>query len=1054
MSRSTSWLGSLVAAGLAAATVLAVSPAAAADDQVVVDVLRLVDGAYVVETSTVPGRDAEAAADALAAAPDVVAASPQVLYRIDGTPDPRWSADDPQVASRVRDVWPRTRGAGQLVAVLDTAATLDHEDLSGAVVPGTDVVGGTSDPSHGTGVAGVIAARADNGLGSAGMAPESRVVPVRVCNDGGCPSAAVARGILWATDHGADVINMSLSGAGYSDVQAFAVQYALDRGVSVVASTGNSGLEGNPVSYPAALDGVVAVSATTPTGAPADWAVHGWQADVATVGEGVLLTLPGNAYGDGSGTSFSGPAVAGAVALLRAGQPGITPRQVQAALQAGADSTGGWDRAWGAGRLDLPAAFTAAARTGPAVTLTPSSGRVDVGWSAVPGASSYTVRVDGVVRATVPGTSTTVTALTDGTQVAVDVQPDTGARGPAALTTVGPVVAAVPVLQSAALSGTASSAVLALTASTPGAVAPRYSLVRDGVSIGTLPLALTATSRTFSINIGAMPAHESRWQLRGLDDLGRVTAASNAVLAGSGRPAAPASPPTGLTGRADGDRALLTWDDLGGAYTYRVTLAGAVVATPVTAGAALTAPRGASRTYAVAVVDAWGQAGPTATVTVTLPPGPSPSAITLAWQASGAESGPLGAATGTETCGLRDGGCFRSFTGGTVYWSPATGARTVTGTTYGRWAAQGWEGGALGYPVTDTTCGLLDGGCYQHFQGGTVMSSPATGAWALSGALREGWFRTGSETGSLGYPTGAGVCGLRAGGCFQPFARGSLYWSPPTGARVVTWPAGDAWARQGWEGGALGYPVTDTTCGLARSGCYQHFQGGTVMYSPASGSQAVSGPLRDGWFRSGSEAGVLGYPTSGALCGLRDGGCLQRFETGTLYWSPATGAHPVTGAVADAWARQGWEGGPLGYPVTAAGCGLRDGGCYQHFQGGTVMSSPAGGAWAVSGPLREGWFRTGSEAGPLGYPAAAAVCGLQGGGCFQRFGGGALYWSPATGAQPVLPGAIGDRWAALGWEGGLGYPVDAEREVTGGRAQRFQAGTLTWVRATGEVRRS
>jgi hypothetical protein len=317
------------------------------------------------------------------------------------------------------------------------------------------------------------------------------------------------------------------------------------------------------------------------------------------------------------------------------------------------------------------------------------------------------------------------------------------------------------------------------------------------------------------------------------------------------------------------------------------------------------------------------------------------------------DAGALGFPTRDRACGLRESGCFQPFEGGGVYTTPATGTHAVSGDRYARWAAAGWEFGALGYPLTGAACGLADGGCYQHFQRGTLMTGPG-GTWAVSGPLRDGWFRTGSESGALGYPASAAVCGLRDGGCFQRFGRGALYWSPATGARAVTGPAGDAWARQGWEGGALGYPVTDTTCGLARGGCYQHFQGGTVMSSPASGSWAVSGGLRDGWFRSGSESGALGYPVSAQVCGLRDGGCLQRFEGGPLYWSRSTGGHAVTGPAGETWARQGWEGGPLGYPVTGAVCGLRDGGCYQHFQGGTVMTSPAGGSWAVSGALRDG----------------------------------------------------------------------------------------------------
>ena len=81
----------------------------------------------------------------LEARPDVVDADVAVTYQVTGTPDPYWDTDGPGEAGSVRDVWPRTRGAGQVVAVLDTAATITHEDMQGAVVPGIDVVGGTGD---------------------------------------------------------------------------------------------------------------------------------------------------------------------------------------------------------------------------------------------------------------------------------------------------------------------------------------------------------------------------------------------------------------------------------------------------------------------------------------------------------------------------------------------------------------------------------------------------------------------------------------------------------------------------------------------------------------------------------------------------------------------------------------------------------------------------------------------------------------------------------------------------------------------------------------------
>jgi uncharacterized protein with LGFP repeats len=1230
VARTTSLLGAALAAAVIAA--VATGPAAAADEQkLTLDVLKVVDGEYVVETVVVAASTAGATERSLEAAPDVVDADVSVTYQVTGTPDPYLNPQDPGGASHVADVWSRSRGAGQVVAVLDTASTITHEDMLGAVLTGTDIVGGVEDPWHGYGSSGVIAARADNGLGGAGMAPESKILPVRVCNPAGCPSAAVARGILWAADHGADVINMSLAGAGYSDVTAAAIRYALDKNISVVASAGNEGLNGNPVEWPAANSGVIAVSATDHGGAPADWAVHGWQVDISTVGDSVLLPMPENGYGNGSGTSFSGPAVAGAVALLRASHPGIGVEQVQAALQAGADSTN-WNRTYGAGRLNVPDAMAAADRAAAGVAVTGSPQAVGVTWDGN-GAPGTSVRIDGSVRATSAGTSASVGALVDGTQYAADVQPDGGQRSFPVLATAGPAEPGVPTLQAASLSGSTDSASVHLTASVDGLVSPRYALIRDGVSVGVVSLTLSSTPKTISIGIGTMPTYETRWQLRAVDAYYRMSTASNALVTGSGRPPAPGAP-TGLSAQRDRDRVLLNWDDLGTAYTYRVSVAGSTVAGPLTAGAVLPGPpSGVARNYDVEVVDAWGQAGPVATVqvvgagpaavpgaptgltavagnrqamltwtaapangspvtgytvtaspggatatttgattvavtgltngtpytftvratnaigtgpasapstavtptapvvapgapgavtavagnsratvswtpapdngspvtgyTVTASPGgatatttgatttavtgltngtgyrftvtatnavgtgpasaPSasvtpllPSAIALAHEAAGGDTGPDGAPVTAEVCGLRDGGCYRGFQNGTYYSSVASGAHRISGVVAQRWAAQKWETGPLGYPTTDTVCGLAGGGCFQHFQFGSIFSSTAAGgARMVQGAIRARWAATGWDVGSLGYPMTEEICGLRDGGCYQGFQRGTVYWSVAGGAHDISGVVAQRWGTQGWETGPLGYPTTDTVCGLHGVGCFQHFQFGSIFSSAAGGARVVRGPTRDHWAATGWDFGSLGYPVTEEICGLRDGGCYQGFERGTIYRSTATGAHDISGIVAQRWAAQKWETGPLGYPTTDTVCGLHDGGCFQHFQSGSIFSSTAaGGARMVRGAIRDRWAAAGWDLGSLGYPVTEEICGLRDAGCYQGFQGGTVYWSGASGSWPVAA-PVAAAWGAQGWETGrMGYPVGQATCSSGNCTQRFQGGTASWTATT------
>ncbi|NEM04975.1 LGFP repeat-containing protein, partial [Geodermatophilus normandii] len=188
-------------------------------------------------------------------------------------------------------------------------------------------------------------------------------------------------------------------------------------------------------------------------------------------------------------------------------------------------------------------------------------------------------------------------------------------------------------------------------------------------------------------------------------------------------------------------------------------------------------------------------------------------------------------------------------------------------------------------------------------------------------------------------------------------------------------------------------------CGLRDGGCGQAFQGGAVYWSAASGAQPVNGAIGAKWASMGWEYGLLGYPAAETQCG-GDGGCLQRFQTGWLYWHPATGAHTVRGAIGTIWQQaQGTRG--LGYPSTDEICGLRGGGCYQHFQNGSVYWSPATGAAAVNGAIRAYWAQTGRENGFLGYPLGPPTVDRRNGDAAQVFQGGTVFWIAATGQIKV-----------------------------------------------------
>lgn len=155
-----------------------------------------------------------------------------------------------------------------------------------------------------------------------------------------------------------------------------------------------------------------------------------------------------------------------------------------------------------------------------------------------------------------------------------------------------------------------------------------------------------------------------------------------------------------------------------------------------------------------------------------------------------------------------------------------------------------------------------------------------------------------------------------AGGTYRPYQRGLIYFSQPQGAFEVHGSILDRYGRLGWENGALGFPVTDERVAPDGRGRYNHFVRGSIYWSPATGAWSVLGPIRARWEALGWELGVLGYPVSDQTVTPNGRGSFTLFQGGSIYWSPTTGAHDVRGIIRLKWAENRWEAGPLGFPVS------------------------------------------------------------------------------------------------------------------------------------------
>ncbi|CAL9404848.1 hypothetical protein SUDANB176_01538 [Streptomyces sp. enrichment culture] len=331
----------------------------------------------------VTGRRPAAALGVLLAAS--LALLPATAAHADGIRARQWALE----AMRTQEAWRTTKGEGVTVAVLDTGVDADHPDLEGNVLTGRDLVGfgaGPGDPAwarHGTNMAGIIAGHGHgpgNADGVMGIAPEAKILPVRVILEDRDPSRAEARstrgnalaeGIRWAADHGADVINLSLgddsASAHPERGEDEAIQYALRKGVVVVASAGNGGEKGDRVSYPAAYPGVITATAVDRYGTRAPFSTRRWYATVSAPGVDVIIADPDRKYYKGWGTSAAAAFVSGAVALVRSAHPDLTPAQVKRLLEDTARNApvDGRDDSRGFGFVDPVAALEAAARLKP-----------------------------------------------------------------------------------------------------------------------------------------------------------------------------------------------------------------------------------------------------------------------------------------------------------------------------------------------------------------------------------------------------------------------------------------------------------------------------------------------------------------------------------------------------------------------------------------------------------------------------------------------------------------------------------------------------------------
>jgi thermitase len=478
-------------------------------------------GAYRVRLA--PGISVPSAISRLKTRTGVRYVEPNYIRHASSTPnDPSYAAQQwaPQrvQADLSWDVW--VPQAKVVIAIVDTGIDYTHPDLAdvlykdanGSVV-GINVqtgrLNGQDDEGHGTHCAGIAAAHINNSKGIAGIAGWSsnragsdayvRLMPVKVLDSTGAGTDAdVADGIIWAVDHGAQVISLSLGGPDYSSTLNNAVQYAWGKGCVIVSAAGNEST--SSYSYPAAFANVISVAATNSGDQLASFSNYGAWVKTAAPGVNIYSTYVGGGYQSLSGTSMACPLVAGEAAAIRAHNPGYTNADVNRVITTNVDAYvpyGSRTLGTGAGRVNVFKALQAGG------TL-PHPNKLTFNWNPIRGGNTVTgtVTLDGAAPA--GGVAVTLTSANSAVQAPAGVTVAAGSTTATFSVTTQAVAVVTSVNVSAQVSGTGVTAPLALWPAAPDHMTLNPDPVRGGNAVtGTIRLNGKAPAGGLVVTLGS-----------------------------------------------------------------------------------------------------------------------------------------------------------------------------------------------------------------------------------------------------------------------------------------------------------------------------------------------------------------------------------------------------------------------------------------------------------------------------------------------------------------------------------------------------------------------
>lgn len=379
---------------------------------------------------------------------------------------------------------------------------------------------------------------------------------------------------------------------------------------------------------------------------------------------------------------------------------------------------------------------------------------------------------------------------------------------------------------------------------------------------------------------------------------------------------------------------------------------------------------------------------------IATPESDATDAIDQAWQAAGGDTSPVGTKDG-DVYGVGD-GFAQNFSGGKIFFTPATGAHLLFGPILDKYQALGGPADSdLGFPTIDEVAGLVGPdslvSTFSASDKPAIFWTPDTGAWVVRGAINAAWDKLGGSAGTMGVPTGDET--FDGNVVNQKFTGGEISYDsssktfttvPPeladnlAGVEVptdATTAINQAWRAAGGLSGPLG-ARQGAQSPVGTDGAVQDYAGGKIFYSPATGAHAVTGAILAKYEAAGGPTGDLGLPTGTEADGGAPNSRVSSFSAAdkpVIFWTPDNGAVVVRGAINAAWAKLGGGGGKLGAPTAEQS--VNGDTVTQKFTGGEISWNKASNKFTTKPPELAGQLAglqvpnaTGPQAGPAAAP--------------------------------------------------------------------------------------